>query len=154
MFAGQVTPNSWGEWVEIRVTRVWKGNVDETTDLYIQGRYTDCLMSLEEGEDYLIFAYQYYAVDPFATHRCTRTATLEAAQGDLAALGEGQPPGTGAVTFTPPESQPPAPGATGTGLAPERCVSTGLGLGLPVVGTVALAVLSYVTLHRRRTSTH
>lgn len=153
VFAGQVTPNSWGQWVEIRVTSVWKGNVDETTDIYIQGRYTDCFMHLQEGEEYLIFAYQYYAVDPLATHRCTRTTTLENAQGDLAVLGQGHPPGTGAVTFTPPEPQPPIPGATGTGLAPDRCVSTGLSLGLPVVGAVALAVLAYVTLRRRRMGT-
>ena len=144
VFAGQVTAATFA-WGEFEVSRVWKGDVEATTRVYVE---EVCGLSFREGEELIVFAYVTEGDESqLSTENCSGTGKLT--QDEIALLGNGQPPGTGPVVLTLAEAAPPDPGDTGTGTVAGRCASDRVAFGLPTVGAVALVVLIFVSRRRR-----
>jgi hypothetical protein len=75
--------------VEIKVEKVWKGEIPKT--IFVQtskGEY-DSGYSFAVGRKYLIYVY---GGEPFTVNYCSRTKPLESASEDLKELGEGKQP--------------------------------------------------------------
>jgi hypothetical protein len=90
------------------VKRVWKGDVGPTVQVRTARRGASCGFSLREGEQYLVYAYNFHV------SLCSRTKVLASASEDLAALGAGHEPAREATassarrtdgTSTPPHYQ-------------------------------------------------
>lgn len=84
--------------VRFEVSTVWKGVVHE--DMYVTTPPTggSCGFSFVEGEEYVVYGYDsHFDNDGYSVGICSRTAMLQEAQVDLAALGQGDEPlaGTG-----------------------------------------------------------
>lgn len=109
VFAGKVLAHGLydGDWVtEFRVTTVWKGPLHET--FYIeQEDGSTCEYGFREGDEYLVYARGgiFYAAGwrygSWGTGICTRTTSLDRAQEDLDALGEGKAPTPGTSSERP-----------------------------------------------------
>lgn len=74
--------------VTFAVSKVWKGPQTETITLTTPRDSAACGYPFEEGEEYLVYAYE-EENGALTTGLCTRTTTLATASDDLAALGEG-----------------------------------------------------------------
>ena len=75
----------------VAVTEVWKGEVHEVVEVRTAADGAMCGVGFEVGREMLIYA-GVGDDDRFGTHLCTRTASLDRAEEDLAALGPGDAP--------------------------------------------------------------
>ena len=75
----------------IEVSEVWKGEVHEVVEVRTAADGAMCGVGFEVGREMLVYAGG-GDDGAFGTHLCTRTAPLERAEEDLAALGQGGPP--------------------------------------------------------------
>jgi hypothetical protein len=75
--------------IEIKVEKVWKGQVIKTIVLETSKWESDCGYSFSIGKRYLIYAG---GKEPFTASRCSRTKLLDSALEDLKELGEGKEP--------------------------------------------------------------
>ena len=143
-FAGTVlTGADDSGFAEFRVSRVWKGDVSATQQVRIAGEAWTCDVELDEGEEYLVFAYREDPEGPLRVDNCTATSLPWAEQHlDLDVMGPPHPPGTGPVTPMLPLPEPPG---TGAGPHPEESVDeagtlvllVGVALALAGIGSVA-----------------
>lgn len=78
---------------EIDVDRVYAGEVQERVEVRTAGDQAMCGYGFETGRAELIYAVEDDGT--LTTGLCSRTAPLERAEEDLAALGDGEPPRTG-----------------------------------------------------------
>ena len=88
--------------VEFDVNRVWKGYDYQTMYLTTARSGATCGFTFVEGEEYLV-----YSSDATTVSLCSRTRSKSEAKEDLAALGEGRFPASGAVGPTPTVSDLP-----------------------------------------------
>ena len=75
------------------VDTVWKGTVDQNTDLTTPPTGGSCGFAFVDGEEYIVYAYE--GAEESAglnVSICSRTALLAEAQADIDALGEGYAP--------------------------------------------------------------
>lgn len=102
VFAGEVTSlrevgdEGPGPWLlaRIEVTEVWKGEVHEVVEVRTHAHGATCGYGFEEGRADIVYA----SIDDegrFRTNLCARTAPLDQADEDLAALGDGEQPRRG-----------------------------------------------------------
>jgi hypothetical protein len=77
--------------VRFKVTKVWKGIEKDTVMVGTMTGCCACGYGFVEGEQYLVYAYG-DGRDGLTTSICSRTKKLEAAQEDLAELGDGKVP--------------------------------------------------------------
>ncbi len=95
-----------------KVTTVWKGPMSETIYINSGGSYG---IGFAEGEEYIVYAYNFGRRDGLSTGLCSRTTRLSRAIEDLAELGEGASPLQPAATATPaPTTTTPTPEPTAT----------------------------------------
>ena len=142
VFSGEVTKidGNFPAILTFEVYRVWKGSVTATFVMMTRSLGAgDCGAPLEQGEAYLIYAYETDEHDLLAAWFCTRTRPLMYAEEDLKFLGEGQIPG---------QTVPVPPGTGGTDVA-ARSTTDGPVIGLLAAVTVALAGLALVAFGRR-----
>ena len=105
VFAGRVVsidhsfdpnrPPSHGDHTTIgfRVSAVWKGAVTEDMDVTTPPTGGSCGFAFEEGQEYIVYAYDSaYADEGYSVNICSRTALLAHAQEDLDAFGDGDAP--------------------------------------------------------------
>ena len=71
----------------IRLIRSYKGGMQSSVTIYSADNSAACGFSFEKGKKYLVYAYE--GEGELRTSICTRTTTLEMAEQDLAALGDG-----------------------------------------------------------------
>ena len=74
--------------VEFKIDSVWKGNTKETMTLETARYGASCGFTFVEGKQYIVYSH-----DGRTVSLCSRTRSLNDAQADLAALGEGKPAG-------------------------------------------------------------
>jgi hypothetical protein len=151
VFAGQVTeivaPANLGGPDPVQVTfavsKGWKGAEQPTIVLNTSGSSASCGFEFVKGQEYLVYATTFEG--RLETGLCTRTAQLDLAGDDLAALGDGTVP-TGAPTGEEAPSEGPStlPEA-GNALSPY-VIPAALGGGL-----LLIILLSSVMVTRRRT---
>ena len=92
--------------IGFEVSAVWKGAVYEDMDITTPPTGGSCGFTFEEGEEYIVYAYDSPYVDGgYTTGICSRTALLEQAQEDIDALGEGNAPLAGTAGPGPEESE-------------------------------------------------
>ncbi len=151
--------------VELRVSRVWKGEPFST--IFLVDPTTSCTANFREGGQYLVYAYRIAEDDTgsstltgsLATNACSRPGRLQDAQADIDVLGEGRLPEAGLVTSVPGEATPPDPPAPGEALSPNPPVPDEAtspdppvrrwAMGL-VAGAIALAALGLLYVRRTR----
>ena len=93
---------------EFEVRRVWKGEVPAKVAVLSHEHSATCGRRYESGVTYLVYARARDGV--LHDGLCSRTRTLDKADEDLAALGEGHPPAAGGAEATaggPPVEEPP-----------------------------------------------
>ena len=78
--------------VTIKVDKVWKGEVFETTLVTTCSNGACCGYGFTEGESYLIYAYKAEHHTDYRVTLCSRTTRLADAKSDLQELGEGKAP--------------------------------------------------------------
>lgn len=81
--------------VVFNVSKVWKGEVHEYTEVQTAVSGASCGYEFEEGEEYLVYASEgdpITGADGLSVGLCSRTAKLADAQEDLQVLGGGRPP--------------------------------------------------------------
>lgn len=135
--------------VTFDIMRVWKGPETDTLKVKTSSSSASCGYSFQEGEDYLVYANEEYQVEDgdLTVSLCSRTASLENAEQDVAALG--------APAYTVDASAPGdanTSAETDTGEQPLLGFGTGLFLALvvpPLFALISLALL--VLLVTRRT---
>ena len=82
--------------VEFNVETVWKGNVGQDMTITTPPTGGSCGVPFEEGQEYLVYAYDSTHQDGgYSTGICTRTKLLAEAKEDLDELGGGNTPGAG-----------------------------------------------------------
>lgn len=92
--------------IGFEVSAVWKGTVYEDMPITTPPTGGSCGFTFEEGEEYIVYAYDSPYVDGgYTTGICSRTALLEQAQEDIDALGEGNAPQAGTAGPAPEESE-------------------------------------------------
>ncbi|MDE2718909.1 MAG: hypothetical protein OXI33_18105 [Chloroflexota bacterium] len=92
--------------IGFEVSAVWKGTVYEEMDITTPPTGGTCGFTFEEGEEYIVYAYDSpYVEGGYTTGICSRTALLEQAQVDVDALGEGNAPLAGTARPGPEESE-------------------------------------------------
>ena len=97
--------------IGFQVGTVWKGAVHEDTSITTPPTGGACGFTFEEGEEYIVYAYDSpYDEGGYTAGICSRTARLALALEDIAALGEGHAPLPGAVE---PDSEEPEGAANG-----------------------------------------
>jgi hypothetical protein len=95
----QVADNP-GSFAALAVTfapsRVWKGERDPLRTVVTAGNSAACGVEFSVGREYLVYVHA-----PATVSLCSRTRPVEAAAGDFAALGAGEPPrGAGLTALT------------------------------------------------------
>ncbi|MXY43763.1 MAG: hypothetical protein F4Y50_06880 [Dehalococcoidia bacterium] len=89
--------------IGFEVSAVWKGTVYEDMSITTPPTGGSCGFTFEEGEEYIVYAYDSpYVEGGYTTGICSRTALLEQAQEDIDELGEGRAP-LGRTTGAAPE---------------------------------------------------
>jgi hypothetical protein len=73
--------------VTVNVMDCWKGDVEGVTRVYTAIAGDCCGLSFTEGEEYLIFATDFYGPEPW-TGLCSRTQPIASAGEELDWLGE------------------------------------------------------------------
>lgn len=92
--------------IGFEVSAVWKGTVYEEMNITTPPTGGSCGFTFEEGEEYIVYAYDSPCVEGgYTTGICSRTALLGQAQGDLDAFGEGNAPLAGTAGSAPEESE-------------------------------------------------
>ena len=90
--------------IELQVSTVWKGPVQETMFVTTVRSEASCGFTFKEGQEYIIYSRSDDA--PPEVSLCSRTRLAANAQEDLAALGEGKLPEPGASASEPDAEQP------------------------------------------------
>ena len=97
--------------VKFRVSRVWKGPIQDTQTVQTEASGISCGFEFKEGQNYIV-----YTREGNRTWRCTRTAPAWMAFADFLALGPGQRPqvspdaeAAGGGACTRPASMGPKP---------------------------------------------
>ena len=137
--------------VEFDIKTVWKGQpAHRMMEFTTPESSASCGYSFVEGVEYLV-----YSRNGLEVSLCSRTRPLSQAAGDLAELGQGQPPTEGttaptpAVTEQPPPPTPVAPGQpVGGGCGPSPH-SDGLLMAGLVVGIAWLGLGKRRSIKRR-----
>ena len=84
-----------GKIAVFRVTRVWKGDVEETFEMPAIEETSTCMgfwpSHLKVGNDLLVYASRFSKSGPYVTDICTRTALAKDAK-DFGELGPGSEP--------------------------------------------------------------
>ena len=103
--------------VTLEVSAVWKGPIARETVVFTGSGGGDCGYFFEPGKEYLVYATmpnggspQIVPANSLTTGICSRTAPLDQAGADLAALGPGAPPTDAPLPTLPNtgEGYPPA----------------------------------------------
>ena len=82
--------------VQFEVASVWKGDVQPVMSITTPPTGGSCGVAFAKGQDYLVYAHDSPHGDGgHAATICSRTSLLGEAAGDIQALGEGNPPGSG-----------------------------------------------------------
>lgn len=140
VFAGEVSeievvgdgpPGPWHH-ARVEVSEVWTGEVHEVEAVRTHADQATCGYEFVEGRAELVYA-QIDDEDRLTTNLCSRTTSLESANEDLAALGEGDAPRVG----------------HGPGAEPGQPVGFEA-WALVVAGVVVLAVVALLVARRRR----
>ena len=99
VFSGEVIKiEPWyvGKKVTVKVDRVWKGEVTETTAVITYSDLACCGYSFKEKNSYLIYTHKSENAEhngvSDGVNSCSRTKELSKASEDLKALGEGEAP--------------------------------------------------------------
>ena len=120
--------------IGFNVSAVWKGAVSRDMDVTTPPTGGACGFVFEEGEEYIVYAYDStYADEGYSVNICSRTALLADAQEDLDAFGDGDAPLTEAGA-PQPEGQPDADGVS------VSLVILGVVAAIVLVGGIAAAV--------------
>jgi hypothetical protein len=102
--------------IELRVSTVWKGPVQETMFVTTVRDGAGCGFTFTEGQEYVVYSRS--DATPPEVSLCSRTRLASNAQEDFAALGEGRTPEPGSrapePTATPTLTPTPEPTATPT----------------------------------------
>lgn len=132
--------------VTFTVDEVYKGSATTETVVRTPDNSAACGFTFEEGKTYLVMAGHGEA--GLETNLCTGTALADAvAGGDLASLGDPQPPAEGAPVATP-YGETGDHGAAGSG-AEAKSHNTALRWGMGGVGLTALAMMALIWRPRR-----
>lgn len=92
--------------IGFEVSAVWKGTVYEEMNITTPPTGGSCGFTFEEGEEYIVYAYDSpYVEGGYTTGICSRTTLLEQAQEDIDALGEGNSPLAGTAGPASEESE-------------------------------------------------
>lgn len=92
--------------IAFKISAVWKGAVNRDMDVTTPSTGGACGFAFEEGEEYIVYAYDSADADGgYSVNICSRTALLADAQEDLDAFGDGDAPLTQAGA-PQPEGQP------------------------------------------------
>ena len=79
--------------IGFQVSAVWKGTVTEDMHVTTPPTGGSCGFAFEEGEEYIVYAYDGANADEgYSVNICSRTALLAQAQEDLDAFGDGDAP--------------------------------------------------------------
>jgi len=76
--------------VSLEVLRAWKGVEEKKLVVSTAKSSASCGYAFQEGKTYLIYAYQEDKAPMLRVSQCSRTQTLDKAEGDLKELGEGK----------------------------------------------------------------
>lgn len=158
---GPSDPHGAGEVrVTLDVVRTWKGADSEQIEVVTPANSAACGFNFEQGKSYLVYTSAGEAGGPEHVSLCSRTAPIERAGEDIAAMGEGVTP----VSPTEPEPADPGgsttdPGAPGTGDGQGTttqyeagCASCAVGAerGAPAPALLGGALVLLAALWRRR----
>lgn len=92
--------------IGFEVSTVWKGTVYEEMQITTPPTGGSCGFTFEEGEEYIVYAYDSpYVEGGYTTGICSRTALLEQAQEDIDELGVGNAPLVGTAWPASEESE-------------------------------------------------
>ena len=137
VFAGKVVAvGTDRETVEFRVSRVWKGDLEETETMRQGLGGTSCSIRVTVGATYLAYAWLDDAGRLNFGNKCT-TFRIEGAQDYPARLGPGWPPGTPIVEPVSAGTTAPEPPGTAAG-TPDGPSREGDG---PMVALLVVAAL-------------
>lgn len=129
--------------IGFEVSTVWKGTVHETMYITTPPTGGSCGYTFVEGEEYIVYASDsHYGDDSYTASICSRTALLSAAQADLEALGEGEPPQAGTKGPAPADSE-----GTATGISAGWVFALVLAVAILLVG--AGGFVAYATARRQ-----
>ena len=99
MFVARVTKierGDRGQSVTMEISTTWKGTKGKVVTVETGLGGGDCGYGFEEGESYLVYAYQRKieegSAGPLRTGICSRTRPLAKARGDIKALGPAKIP--------------------------------------------------------------
>jgi hypothetical protein len=121
--------------VELRVGRRFKGAEADTVTVLTNESSAACGFHFEVGGTYLVYAGENEG--QLLVSLCSRTARIEDAAADLAALGGDAPPDPGSTPQPPPAVEPSKGGCAGCNAGP---LGEGAAGGLLLVLAVALAL--------------
>ena len=106
VFSGEVIDIEKGPQVSsvtFRVSKVWKGNHQETRTVSTASYGAACGYPFKEGQEYLVYAWG----KKMEVNLCGRTAPLSEASADLQALGNGEALGGSGVLYDTSGGFPP-----------------------------------------------
>ena len=120
--------------IGFQVSAVWKGAVTEDMHVTTPPTGGSCGFAFEEGEEYIVYAYDGANADEsYSVNICSRTALLAQAQEDLDAFGDGEAPLT--------EAGGPQPeGSPGAAESNVSIVILGVIAGIALIGATSAAV--------------
>lgn len=143
---GQVISSADPVTVTFAVQKVWKGATESQLVVTTALDSASCGYNFELGQEYLVYADQNDGAGAaLSVNLCSRTTILPQAQGDLAALGEGQTPSGGQASNEP---STPAPSAAPT--TPTVLPSTGTTRWLPIALVSSFMLIGAATVVLRR----
>ena len=120
--------------IGFQVSAVWKGAVTEDMHVTTPPTGGSCGFAFEEGEEYIVYAYDGANADEsYSVNICSRTALLAQAQEDLDAFGDGEAPLTEA-------SGPQPEGSPGAAESNVSIVILGVIAGIALIGATSAAV--------------
>jgi hypothetical protein len=132
------------------VTRVFKGEVGPSVDVYSPAAAATCGRAFEAGVPYLVYAHASPA-GVLVDTMCSRTRTSRAAAEDFAELGAGVgPPRTDVTEPTRPSIEPPRIDVTPTPVAPGRRGCSVAGPDDDPAWPSFFSILLPLFVHRRR----
>ena len=102
--------------IELRVSTVWKGPVQETMFVTTVRSEASCGFTFKEGQQYVVYSRS--EATPPEVSLCSRTSLAANAQEDFAALGEGTQPEPGSKA-PEPEARQPTESTGGCNILPQ-----------------------------------
>ncbi len=131
--------------VRLQVSRSWKGKASGTVTVTTQEHSASCGYGFETGREYLVYAHD-TEDGGLGVSLCSRTAPLENAQDDVAALGQGT-----AAPSPAPAPEPPVGGSKAeTPVKAEAAASVPMNVAIGLVIVAALAVGYAIGTRRRK----